>query len=178
MPVIMVRNNQAGPTVLSSDPKGSEMVEWQGKGDPAGGDIQPVPQIIQDAVAFQRCVRRGIFTLLDDADQPVIDEAMSRQQQHWDKRQAFSADTAAEVINHEANKDIITLLCVGPSSRGEGRCGADVAVRDATKNDKVPLCSMHENLAAQYIPSEEMVNGKNVTVWTRTTMGARERQQN
>lgn len=178
MPVQMVRNNQAGPTVLSSDPKGSEFVEWQGKSDPSGGDIQPVPEIIQESVAFQRCVRRGILTPLSAEDQDVIDAAMENQQAAWDKRQSFSQDTAAQVIDQQANNDIVTLACVGPSTRqGSARCGEQVTVRDVSKNEKPPLCSQHENLAPQYVPSEEMVNGKSVTVWTRLTMGARERQQ-
>lgn len=178
MPVQMVRNNQAGPTVLSSDPKGSEFVEWQGKNDPAGGDIQPVPEVIQESVAFQRCVRRGILTPLSAEDQAIIDEAMEHQQAAWDKRQSFSQDQSAQVIEQTTNNDIITLACVGPSARAGGaKCADQVTVRDVSKNDKPPLCSMHENLASQYVPSEEMVNGKSVTVWTRLTMGARERQQ-
>jgi hypothetical protein len=178
MPVIMVRNNQPGPTVLSSDPKGSEFVEWGGLNDPSGGDIQPVPEVIQQSVAFQRSVRRGILTPLSDEDQSVIDAAMINQQAAWDKRQSFAADTAAQVIDQQANNDIITLGCVGPSTRqGTARCGEQVTVRDVAKNEKPPLCSMHENLAPQYVPSEEMVSGKSVTVWTRLTMGARERQQ-
>jgi hypothetical protein len=178
MPVQMVRNNQAGPTVLSSDPKGSEFVEWQGLNDPSGGDIQPVPEVIQSLVSYQRCVRRGILTPLDDNDQEIIDTAMGRQQANWDKRQSFASDTAAQVIDQQANNDIVTLSCVGPSTRqGNARCGEQVTVRDTVKNEKPPLCSQHENLAPQYLPSEEMVSGKNVTVWTRMTMGARERQQ-
>jgi hypothetical protein len=175
MPVVMAQNNQAGPTVLSSDPKGTHFVEWQGKGDPAGGDVQPVPEEVQNVVAFQRCVRRGIFTIVDD--QAAIDEAMNRQQTAWDKRQSFAQESATEVIDQEANNDLVILPCVGPSTRAEGRCGNDVTVKDLTKNDKPPLCATHETLASQYIPSEEQVGGKNVTVWTRLTMGARERQQ-
>ena len=178
MPVIMVRNNQAGPTVLSSDPKGTHYVEWQGVGDPAGGDIQPVPEEIQNIVAFQRCVRRGIFTLLSDEDQGTVDEAMVKQQSAWDKRQSHSQETATEVIDQQANNDIVILPCVGPSTRATGgRCAADVTVKDVHKNEKPPLCSQHESLVAEYMPSEEAVNGKSVTVWTRLTMGARERQQ-
>ena len=176
MPVIMARNNQAGPTVLSSDPKGTYFVEWQGLGDPAGGDVQPVPEEVQNVVAFQRCVRRGIFTLLTDEDE-AIGEAMVKQQTAWDKRQAFSQETATEVIDQEANNDIVSMPCVGPSTRAGTRCGVDVPVKDTTKNDHPPLCSQHQNLAAQYLPSEEMLDGHNVTVWTKLTIGARERQQ-
>lgn len=179
MPVIMARNNQAGPTVLSSDPKGTHYVEWQGKGDPAGGDIQPVPEEVQNTVAFTRCVRRGIFTVLDENDaQDTIAAAMDKQQVAWDSRQGLTQQTADEVIDHAANNDIVTLPCVGPDTRGAGgKCGELVNVRDNTKNERPPLCSLHADLAPQFIPGEDIVNGKNVVTWTRLTMGTRERQQ-
>lgn len=182
MPVLMVRNTQPGPTVLSSDPKGSQYVEWQGKGDPNGGDIQPVPEEIQQAVSFQKCVRRGILVLLDAEDTDsaaVIDEAMRRQQQEWDYRSSATQTTANEVIDQEANKDIVALKCVGPSSRGDStqRCGADVNVRDNVKDDRPPLCNLHADLAPQFIPEEVVVDGKSTRTWTRMTMGARQTQE-
>lgn len=179
MPVIMARNNQAGPTVLSSDPKGTHYVEWQGKGDPNGGDIQPIPEEIQNTVQFQRCVRRGIFTILneDSESQGVIDEAMRRQQEAWDFRQGATAATAAEVIDQKANNDIVALSCVGPSTRGDAstRCGADVNVRDNVKDERPPLCDLHADLAPQYIPEDIVKDGRSIKSWTRMTMGARQR---
>jgi hypothetical protein len=180
MPVMMARNNQDGPTVLSSDPKGTHYVEWQGKGDPSGGDIQPVPEEIQNTVQFQRCVRRGIFTLLDESeDTGVISEAMERQQEAWDYRQGSTQATAAQVIDQQANNDIIALTCVGPSSRGDAstRCGADVNVRDKNKDDRPPLCNAHADLAPQFIPEEIIVDGKPRRTWTRMQMGARQRME-
>lgn len=178
MPVIMAQNNQAGPTVLSSDPKGTHYVEWQGRGDVSGGDVQPVPEEIQNTVAFQKCVRRGIFTILDaDEASAAIDEAMNRQQQAWDKRQNLTQETADQAIDYQANKDIVSLPCVGPSRNPGQRCGEPVPVRDTTKDERPPLCGLHEALAPQYTPTHDILNGKPVVVWTRVTMGARETQQ-
>lgn len=182
MPVLMVRNNQPGPTVLSSDPKGTHYVEWQGKGDPNGGDIQPVPEEIQSTVSFQKAVRKHILTLMDAEDTETtaaIEEAMRRQQQEWDHRASSTQTTANEVIEHQTNKDIVALKCVGPSSRGDSsvRCGADVSVRDGQKDERPPLCNLHADLAPQYIPEQVIADGKSVTQWVRMTMGARERQQ-
>lgn len=176
MPVQMYRNHQPGPTVLSSDPKGTEYVEWQGHGDPNGEDIQPVSELIQGLPQFQRCLRRGILTFVRD-DDPLLTGAMEAQQAHWDSRMNQSSDTAAAAIDQQANNDITVLSCVGPSSRGTGTCGQDVPVRDTKGGEKPPLCNIHQDLASQYIPEDIVMNGKSVKTWTRATLGARERQQ-
>lgn len=177
MPVQMFRNHQAGPTVLSSDPKGTEYVEWQGYGDPNGEDIQPVSENLQGLPQFMRCVRRGILSHIKD-DDPILGGALDAQQAHWDSRMNQTSEAAAAAIDHQANNDIVTVTCVGPNSRGGGgQCGADVNVRDNVKNEKVPLCNMHQDLAPQYVPEDTIMNGKPVKTWTRVTMGARERQQ-
>ena len=174
--VEMYRNNQAGPTVLSSDPKGTEYVEWQGHGDPNGGDIQPVSPHMQSLPTFQRCVRRGILEHVPE-DSPLLSEAMDAQQQHWDSRMSQTADAAAAAIDHATNNDVVVLPCVGPSPRGGTTCGADVPVRDNQQGEKAPLCNLHTDLAPQFVPEDVIENGKSVKKWTRVTMGARERQQ-
>lgn len=174
MPVVMVQNNQAGPTVLSSDPKGTEYVEWQGKGDVNGEDIQPVSELIQGTAAYRKAVRRGVLTELDDDAAEMISDAERRQQAAWDVRQNSSAEVAAGAIDQQANNDIITLPCVGPSQ--SGICGEPVGVKDRTKNERPPLCPRHDGLASQYIPQPDMVNGKPVVNWIRSTMGPRETQ--
>lgn len=176
MPVQMYRNRQAGPTVLSSDPKGTEYVEWQGFGDPNGEDIQPVSELIQGIPQFTRCVRRGILEFVPE-DSELLVGAMAAQQDHWDSRMSQTADTAAAAIDHQANNDIVTKQCVGPNPRGNGICGNEITVRDNDKNDKVPLCNVHQDLAPQYVPEDTIMDGKSVKTWTRVTMGARERQQ-
>lgn len=176
MPVQMYRNHQAGPTVLSSDPKGTEYVEWQGHGDPNGEDIQPVSELIQGLPQFQRCMRRGILSHIKD-DDPLLTGAMDAQQAHWDSRMSQTADTAAAAIDQQADNDLVVATCVGPSTRGAGLCGQDVPVRSVKDDAKPPLCNMHVDLAPQYIPEDIIANGKSTKTWTRATLGARERQQ-
>lgn len=174
MPVVYARNNQAGPTVLSSDPKGTHSVEWQGKGDPNGGDVQPIPEEVQNTVAYTRALRRGI--IVEVSGEEAVD-AFDRQRDDWDRRTAGAASAATSSIEHTTNNDIVATKCIGPDTRGQGACGADVTVRDAQKGEVPPLCSRHEELAPQYVPSDEMEGTKIVRKWTRVIMGARERQQ-
>jgi hypothetical protein len=93
MPVTMVRNTQPGPTVISSDPKGTHFVEWAGSGDPSGGDIQPVPEEIVNTPQFEKAKRRGIFVLVEDgSDEATV--ALDKQVSAWNA----SNDTKNEVI--------------------------------------------------------------------------------
>jgi len=175
MPVpVMVRNTMDGPTVLSSDPKGSEFVEWQGAGDPQGGDVQICPASITDTVAFHKCVQRGILVLENPEDNPEIAQAIERQTQAWHDRQRLQTQRAQESISRDRNLDSIVLPCVGPGARG-ARCGVEVPVKEQTKNDKPPLCSQHAHLAHEYVPQQgEIVDGKATVGWLRMTVGRRE----
>ncbi len=175
MPVQMYRNHQGGPTVLASDPKGTETVEWQGKGDPGGGDIQPVSEMMQALPQFNRILRRGLIELVPE-DSDLFQDADDKQQAHWDSRMNSSQEAGAAAIDHQANNDVIALPCVGPTSRpGETKCGADVTVKDAVKNERPPLCNLHIDLTSQYVPEETVQDGKSVKVWLRTTLAPRER---
>jgi hypothetical protein len=175
MPVTtMARNTMAGPTVLSSDPKGTHFVEWQGANDPNGEDIQPVPEEVVNCVAFMKAVARGVLVIENPDDNPELAQAMERQNTAWKARQEGADRRAVESIDQQANNDIIALKCIGPDTRGQGLCGADVSVRDKAKDDKPTLCPLHADLAPQYIPENIMESGKNVKKWTRATMGARQ----
>jgi len=175
MPVLMYRNNQEGPTVLSSDPKGTESIEWQGKGDPNGDDIQPVSELIQGLPVFQKHLRRGLFTIVDETSAEYL-ASQELQQAHWEQRMSQPGQDAAAAIDHQANNDVIVLACVGPTSRqGETKCGADVPVKDLDKDKAAPLCNMHEDLRSQYVPSQDVQDGKNITNWMRVMIAPRER---
>lgn len=177
MPVTMVRNTLPGPTVISSDPKGTHMVEWAGKDDPMGGDIQPVPEEIVDTVPFHRALQRGILVLEQPEDNPELVAAIEKQNAAWTARTEAAAAQATAAIDQEANNDIVSVPCIGPDSKG-GKCGNDVAVKDVNKDDKPPLCNIHADLASEYVAQElEVVDGKTKKGWARVTMGAREKAQ-
>jgi hypothetical protein len=174
---VAARNTKKQVVVLSSDAKGSEYVEWQPSGDPAGGDIQIVPESIANSVPFIRLLQRGIIEKMDASLEEVFDQAVLRQREAFEKRSSGAAQQALASIDDVAQNDVISMPCVGPDSRGQGRCGADVPVREQTKNDHPPLCQQHQALASQYVPSEEQEGTSSVRKWVRVTMGTPERQQ-
>lgn len=173
---VIARNTKPNVVVLSSDPKGTEYVEWQPAGDPNGGDIQVVPETIANLVAFLRLEQRGIIVRVDSAADAVFGEAVTKQNAAFEQRAGGAAAQTEQVMDPEAKNDLLSLPCVGPDSRGQGRCGVEVPVREATKDERPPLCNSHEHLAPQYVPMQEQEGTATVTKWTRVTLGDRERQ--
>lgn len=176
MPVVMVQNNQPGPTVIADGYDRSKEVEFAGKGDQSGGDIQPISESMQNLPSFTRAVRNGVFSVVEDAKQ--IAAAEEAQKREWDKRSGSMHEIASEFIEETVDRDFIAVPCVGPSSRGGGiPCGEDVTVRDREKTDNAPLCPQHAHLGSQYTASTDFVDGRPVVKWSRVLMGARQRQQ-
>jgi hypothetical protein len=169
MPVKMVQNNQPGPTVLSIDPKGTESVEWQGKGDLNGEDVQPVSEAMQECVAYRKAVRRGVLLELDDDALDFVNDAEERQQRAWEARQNISQTVADQAIEQTTKNDYVAFDCLGSPS-----CENKVSVREVEKDNKPPLCKQHEPLASQFVPQQDIVGGRPAVRWTRVTMGARE----
>ena len=179
MPVtaaVYVQNNMTGPTVMQPDPKGTDVVEWAGKGDPYGEDIQIVPASILAAPAFARALSRGVLTIMEDDSDPEVVAAMQAQVAKHQARLASIDNVGKTAIVNEANLDYVTVPCVGPSPTGQ--CPNEVTVRDQVKFDKPPLCPMHEGLASEFVPQDGTEDGKRTVTWLRTSMGARERQTN
>lgn len=174
MPVL-VRNTEAGPTVFT-DAHTNTQVEWQGANDPSGEDVQQVPDALIDNVNFLRAVNRGIL-VVEEAS-PAVMEALQRQTTSWQARRREAKEASAATIDEQANNDLVTMPCIGPSTRGTGECGESVPVRESKKFDKPALCSRHAALAPQYVfsESEALVDGQTTKQWTRTLMTARERQ--
>lgn len=172
---ILARNTHGGPTVMSSDPKGSEYVEWAGADDPNGGDVQIVPESIANSVPFIKAVQRGLLVVENLDENPELQQALDRQTKAYHDRTKAASEKIQESVSRETNNDMVTLPCIGPNPRG-GQCGADVTVREKTKDDKPPLCTQHAGFATQYIPGEDVVDGKSVKTWVRASMGHREHQ--
>lgn len=172
---IIARNTKANVVVLSSDAKGTEFVEWQPAGDPNGGDIQVVPDAVAHSPAFTKLISRGIIEI-EEADEE-FKAAVERQNAAFERRLSGASAKAAEVMDPEAKNDMLSVPCVGPDGRGQGKCGAKVPVREKTMNDHAPLCSTHAHLAPQYV-SEEVQEGTEKKIkWVRVTLGSPERQQ-
>lgn len=171
----ITRNLRSNVIVLSSDPKGTDVIEWQPAGDPNGGDVQVIPDSILLLPAFTRLIARGLVAIEEADDETKA--ALGKQTAAFERRMNGAAQQAAEVIDREENKDILSIPCIGPDSRGTGTCGDPVPVREKTKDDTPALCSTHTPLAGQYVQHEEQVGTKVEKKWSRVVVTARERQQ-
>lgn len=168
-----VQNNESGPTVFSTDGKVSNYIEWDGKGSPTGNDVQAVSEEVFNTPAFQKMIRRGLFTEVTGED--AIEDSQERQRQEWESRRDAAQRDSASAIDRQANNDMVTMHCVGPNVKG-GKCGEDVLVREQKANDKPPLCPQHESLASEFIPEYGSEALDQSVSWTRVKMGERVKQ--
>lgn len=175
MPPTTVRNLQSGPTVFT-DRTSDTAIEWQGKGDPSGGDIQQVPETVINNVNFMRALNNGILAI--EEAEPAIQNALTKQAEAWQGRQDGHIQSSIDSIDQKAQNDLISVGCVGPTARGTGECGLPVPIKEKNLNDRPPLCPMHENLASQFVieDTETVVEGKVVRKWARVVVAPRETQ--
>lgn len=170
----MVRNTAAGPTVFADN---TQHVEWQGAGDPMGGDLQPVPPAFLDNVQFHRMTARGIL-VVEEAEEAVA-AALTAHRQEWEARLAAQRNASKQAIDQAPMNDSLVKSCIGPSGKGPDQlCGVDVPIKAAKVAEQPPLCSMHTGLAPQFIATEgeKIVEGKPEVVWVKARLAAPTRQ--
>lgn len=179
---VYARNTMNGVTVMSSDPRSTQFVQWEAAGDPAGGDIQPIPTELTRTPAFTAAVRKGILAVVDpdasvslDDPEASLDEILGKQRDAWTARQDAANQDIRATIETTVNNDLITMPCIGPDARGLQNCGENVTVRELSKYDKPPLCNRHSGLASEFVPTVTDVDakGNEIVEWTRSTMDAR-----
>jgi hypothetical protein len=173
---ILIRNTKLGPTVFTDAKSGAE-ITWGGADDPMGEDVQAVDADLLKNTEFLRSLSRGTFVIEAAPDEVVsalqghLDTpALRRQAANWQAKQDLEKSTAIESVDHKAQNEIVTVLCVGPGTRGDGECGEQIPVRENAKNEKAPLCGQHSQLAPQYVPTED--GG-----WVRVGLAARQTHQ-
>ena len=172
---VMIRNTQAGPTVFSLDK--DTHVEWAGRDDPMGNDLQPVPPEIVNNVQFGRALARGIF-VVEDADE-TIQATLEQHRKEWQERQERARTASLDSIDQAPQNDMLMLKCVGPSGKGTGvLCGVDVPVKARARNEAAPLCSLHKGLSGQYLAqeTEKITDGKPEVRWVKAQLGNRTTQ--
>ena len=158
---VLVRNTKLGPTVFKDGNDGAEVV-WQGANDPMGEDVQPVPVAFLSNSQFLSSLNRETF-VIESADESLIAElgehlnspALKRQAEQWKAQKAGEQTATFDLIEDKALNDIVVVTCVGPATRGEGACGAEIPRKELGKNDHAPLCPKHEGFASQYVPTED-----------------------
>ncbi len=174
--VVMVRNTMGGPTVYSN-PATNQQVEWMGKGDPHGGDVQPIPVAMFREVQFQRSVQRGIFERVADDYDTVIEAHKAEWEAAEHRRQNASLDNLEAL----SQNDIHSYTCVAPKGRANSgvACGVEVPMTPKEHSEKPPLCAEHKSDAAKFvsIETDEIEAGKPKVKWNRVQLGSRERQQ-
>lgn len=102
MPVL-VRNNKPGCTVFTDKTK-DLVVEWQGRGDSDGEDVQQVPDDMLKNMAFLRAVRSNILSVIDDS--PETQELLARQGIAYQQRQADSIASTEALMDRNSEAPI------------------------------------------------------------------------
>jgi hypothetical protein len=143
---VMCHNQMSGRTVIAADARRNYEVIFEGKNDPDGNDVQPIPESLLRTIQFQRAISRGILKVIEGADHPVVQQALSRQSESFAKRMAAQDMAAREVIDAPAENDIMVVNCIGPGSREGAVCGEQVPVRSGDTG-KPPLCDRHAGLS-------------------------------
>jgi hypothetical protein len=142
---VMCQNQMSGPTVIAGDAKRNYEVVFQGKGHPDGEDVQPIPEALLRTIQFQRAISRGVLKVIEGADHPVVQQALSRQSDAFAKRMAAQDLAAREVLDAPADNDITVVNCIGPGSRDGAVCGEQVPLRQGDTG-RPPLCDRHQGL--------------------------------
>lgn len=142
---VMCQNQMSGPTVIAGDAKRNYEVVFQGKGHPDGEDVQPIPEALLRTIQFQRAISRGVLKVIEGADHPVVQQALSRQSDAFAKRMQAQDLAAREVLDAPADNDITVVNCIGPGSRDGAVCGEQVPLRQGDTG-RPPLCDRHQGL--------------------------------
>jgi hypothetical protein len=172
---ILIRNTTKGPVVFSASP--TDYVEWQGAGDPMGGDYQPVSPTWVDNPQFRRMMTRKIL-VVEEADAET-EAALAKHEEDWNRRAADRANASKDSLDQAPNNDLIVRKCLGPGSKPGENCGTEVSVKVQDQEKKPPLCTQHEHMAGQFVPeaTDRLVGGKQEVVWKSISMGRRETDQ-
>jgi hypothetical protein len=106
MPVL-VRNTEEGPTVFS-DPTNNIAIEWQGKGDPNGEDVQHVPDTLIDNTSFLKALQRGVFEVVEADDE--MKERLARQVEAYQRRRATTQEKGEAALDRQTERSIATAV--------------------------------------------------------------------
>ncbi len=97
---VLLANNLAGPTVFHDENSKTE-VTWEGKGDPQGNDIQPIPIYYLENTNFLRILNKGIFRLVSAPpevrellEEYLSDATLTKQRENWVADQANKVGVA------------------------------------------------------------------------------------
>jgi hypothetical protein len=143
---VLARNKMSGPTVLADSPKENFQVIFAGAGDPAGGDVQPIPDELVRVPAFARNIALGVIEIVDGQDNPAVARALNAQSAaFWQKNEAEKL-SAMESLEAPKDDDLVAVQCIGPGTRADTQCEDTIPVRAREKDNQAPLCDRHAGL--------------------------------
>jgi hypothetical protein len=161
---LVVRNTLPGITIFGDDQL-KQTTEWQGAGDPNGGDVMEVSALYLKNPHFRKAVLREIL-VIEDAPE-ILRDALAAQKSEWDSRQQAKADSAS-TLQRMADRTIARgLTCIAP--KGKALCGNISLVVGQNPNERPPLCAEHQHMVNEFVPSEtgRVIDNKNEIVWKR-----------
>jgi hypothetical protein len=166
MPVQMVANNMAGPTVFVDEESGTE-ITWGRKNDPAGEDIQPCSEAVLGNAHFMRAMRKGVYSIVTEEE---ANERFELQRQSWEQRMYDDEHAAEMFMDDSRQNDILSFQCVGPGANGRGQCRERVSQRQRNAGELPPLCGVHAHLRNNFVASPDPSgqigdDGKVITTW-------------
>lgn len=144
---VMCRNMMPGPTVIAADAKRNYEIVFAGKDDPNGEDVQAIPELLLHTIQFTNAIRKGVLSVEEGADHPVIQKAMSRQTAAFQQRMASENLSAREVLEAPGDNDLTVVNCIGPGTRDGAVCGDQVTFKEKEAAQRPPLCDRHAHLA-------------------------------
>lgn len=170
--LMTVRNCKSGPT-LFSDQNSNLMIEWQGSGDPQGGDIQQVPRSLINNMAFAKSLRRGVFEVIE-ADEEIAN-LLSQQAATQRSIETQREQSVMSRMDEGAGVDMVGYPCLGPGDRAGASCGVMVPMSRDQLETRPPLCAKHAHLASSFVLSYSDSaldeRGRPVPVWLPVTTG-------
>lgn len=166
--LIPVRNAMGGPTVFRDAPSDTT-VRWEGRGDPAGGDVQYVPDGFKRHPAFANMLRRGVLVEVGAEEAHGAFAAQDAQ-----VAGAGLAQQAADSIHRPQNRDLVAWPCIGPGERPGSACRNSATLNPQQVKTIPPLCDAHKHLASGFVPVEQPdpATGMMRTIWVQAQMTA------
>lgn len=174
---IFVRNMHAGPAVFTYGKNAEDFVEWAGRGDQMGNDIQPVPADMLNLVQFRRALTRGVYQVVDDPGVMLETENLHRSE--WENRLEQQHNAAVESLDEVQDNDLLMLSCIAPAQSGATKqCETQVPIRAKEVDDAPPLCNEHKHMSTQFVLkyTGRMNGSEPEKVWEKVTLAARTRQ--
>jgi hypothetical protein len=176
MPLLLVRNEETGPTVFAKTVEGlgSVRIVWGPKG--TAEEVQRVSDKLLEDADFLTSMDRGTLVVEDTGDPEVAAKLAAFQASARDARERAEQRTAAS-IDRRQQRDLVGETCVGPnrSAGREALCGTAV-IRSAKEMDETPpLCPRHQGLINEFVLVEAGSKGDERDplrkVWKRVQTG-------